>query len=62
MKFETELITPDPTPYTRRVVIELPVGRAKSLADAINANIEWHETDVEDELDALHAALMGWSS
>lgn len=59
MTFESELITPEPVSYKRRVVIELPVGKAKSLAYVIN-NIAWCATDVEDELSALYNALMGY--
>lgn len=59
MKFESELISPT-TPNVRRVVIELPEDRAKALATVIDEQIVWSETNAEDELEALHAALGGW--
>jgi hypothetical protein len=57
MTFESELITPEPVPSIRRVVIELPEERALALSRALNEHVEWHTTEAEKELIELHEAL-----
>ena len=53
MRIKTETITSP----VRRVTLELPVERANALARAIDQNITWSHTDVEDELAELYDAL-----
>jgi hypothetical protein len=59
MNTTREVITP-PEPVVR-ITLELPEARARELGKAIDTGIVWEDTPVEDELEALYAALMGHS-